>query len=155
MATTQPPQSTPMHRVKIWLREDIYQALQAHAAAERVSQSEIIRTAVVKHLGEEAAGQTAPWLADMLDAVLSRYFQGFPETLQRLVFSTYEAQSWNSSGFVKLLELTGDKNTESQNQRVAKMSNSIAEFADRKTAEFFQALNGPEELIEPDESTAE
>jgi len=145
------PQPTPMHRVKIWFREDTYQALQAKAARDGESQSEIIRRAVAKYLGEDTAGQAAPWLADMIDAVIAKYFQGFPEVLDRLVTATYEAQGWGNAEILKLLEATGDKDPKSQDQRAAKLAANIQTFARQQADEFFRTVAAPEEWIEPDE----
>jgi len=68
MSTAQP---SPMHRIKIWLREETYQALATKAEQTSTSQSAIVRRSVSRVLGEDAEEPSAPWLADMLDAVLS------------------------------------------------------------------------------------
>ena len=143
----------PMHELRIWLRESDYRTLKAKSEVDGESQSEIVRRAVSQYLGEDAAGQSAPWLADMLDAVLSRYFQGFPEVLNRLVVSTFEVQGWGHAEFLKLLEATGDKDPKSQDERAAKLVENIQTFARQQADEFFQTLAEPEELIEPDEPT--
>lgn len=148
MANVQP---TPMHRVKIWLREDTYQALQAKARASGDSQSEIVRQAVAQYLGEANAAAAAPWLASLLDAVLSRYFQGFPQTLDRLVAASFEQRSWAQSAYLRLLEAGGVKDPASQDQRVAALAEKVQAYARTQADDFFQSLATPEELIEPDE----
>ncbi len=140
------PKSVPMQRVKIWLPDDVYQALKAKSERDGTSQSEIAR-----HLGEDVAGQSAPWLADMIDAVLAKYFQGFPQVLDRLVVAAYEQRSWSQSELVKLIELTGDKDPRSQDTRVAKTADQITAYARRQADDFFQRLGQPEEMIEPPE----
>lgn len=110
-----------------------------------------VRDLVDRGLGMEAAQESAPWLADLLDAVLSRYFQGFPQTLDRLVMASFEQRKWAGTHFVRLIELIGDKSIDSQNQRVAKLTSQIQEWAKAQADDFFQSLAAPEELIEPDE----
>ncbi len=115
--------------------------------------AQAVRDLVNRGLGEDAAGQSAPWLADMIDAVLGKYFQGFPEVLDRLVTATFEAQGWGNAEFLKLLEIAGDKDPKSQDERAAKLVTNIQTFARQQANEFFQSLSAPEELIEPDEPT--
>lgn len=141
----------PMHELRIWIRESDYRALKTKAEGEGASQSKIVRQAVSNYLGEDAAGKSAPWLASLLDAVLSKYFAGFPEVLDRLVVATYAHHSWSTSQFAKLLELSGVKDPQAQDQRVSAIAEKIREYARRQADEFFQSLSAPEELIEPDE----
>ena len=145
------PSVEPKRELRVWLTESDYRALKAHADRLAVSQSEAVRQAVSKYLGEDAAGQSAPWLADMIDAVLGKYFQGFPQVLERLVESAFEQRSWSESSFLKLLEATGDKDQKSQDSRVAKARDHIAQYARTHADQFFQSLGQPDELIEPPE----
>ena len=148
MQTPIPP---PMQRVKVWLTESDYRALKAKAERDGISQSEAVRRAVARHLGEDAAGQSAPWLADMIDAVLAKYFQGFPQVLDRLVVGAFEQRSWSQTSFLKLLEATGVKDTQNQDERLAKAVSQITAHAREKADAFFQSLAEPEEFIEPPE----
>ena len=145
------PSVEPMRELRVWLRDSDYRALKAHADRQAVSQSEAVRQAVSKYLGEDAAGQSAPWLGDMIDAVLSKYFQGFPQVLERLVESAFEQRSWAQSSFLKLLEVAGDKDTKSQDARLEKIVGQIQNAATQKADQFFQSLGQPDELIEPPE----
>jgi len=139
----------PRHELRIWIREPDYQGLKSQADRDGLSLSEAGRQAIARHLGADAAGQAAPWLVDALDAVLSKYFQGFPEVLRRLVTATYEAEGWGNAEFLKLLEIAGDKDPKSQDQRAAKLATNIQAFARQRADEFFQTLAEPEEWIEP------
>lgn len=141
--------------LRIRIHESDYRALKTKADLNGVSQSEIVRRALTKYLGEEAAVESAPWLADMIDAVLSRYFQGFPQVLDRLVLSAFEEADWTNTQVLKLLELSGIKDPAAQDQRFETITTQIRAHAREKADEFFQALNGPEELIESDEPAAE
>ena len=139
----------PMRELRVWLRDSDYRALKAHAERIAISQSEAVRQAVAKYLGEDAAGQSAPWLADMIDAVLAKYFQGFPQVLEQLIAKTFALESWERTAMLKLIELTGDKDTKSQDARVAKTTGQIAAYAREQADKFFQSLGQPDELIEP------
>ncbi len=138
-----------MRELRIWLRDSDYRALKAHAERIAISQSEAVRQAVAKYLGEDAAGQSAPWLSDMIDAVLAKYFVGFPQVLDRLIEKAYALESWDRTALLKLIELTGDKDPRSQDTRVAKTADQITAYARRQADDFFQRLGQPEELIEP------
>ena len=141
----------PKHEIRAWVDESTYAALSAQAIQRKISKSEVVRQVLNRHLGEANAAAAAPWLESLLDAVLSKYFQGFPQTLDRLVAASFEQRKWAGTHFVRLIELTGDKNIESQDQRVAKLTSQIEDWARTKADDFFQTLTAPEELIEPDE----
>lgn len=144
--------SEPKHEIRAWVDESTYAALSAQAIQQKISKSEVIRQVLNRYLGEASAAAAAPWLASLLDAVLSKYFVGFPEVLDRLTVASFEQQKWAGSQYVRLIELTGDKNMESQNQRVAKLTSQIEDWARTKADDFFQSLSEPEELIEPDDA---
>lgn len=141
----------PKREIRAWVDESTYAALSAQAIQRKISKSEVVRQVLNRHLGEANAAAAAPWLESLLDAVLSRYFQGFPQTLDRLVVASYEQRKWAGTHFVRLIELIGDKSIDSQNQRVIQLTSQIEEWARAQADDFFQSLAGPEELIEPDE----
>jgi len=145
-------QPAAKRELRIWLRESDYRALKIKAEMDGSSQSEIARQAITRYLGEDAAEQSAPWLADMFDAILARYFQGFPAVLSHLVATSYEQHTWQTSQFAKLLELSGIKDATTQDQRTTDLAQKIRQHAQVLADQFFQELTLPEELIEPGET---
>jgi hypothetical protein len=145
--------SEPKHEIRAWVDESTYAALSARAAQQKISKSEVVRQVLNRHLGEANAAAASPWLESLLDAVLSKYFQGFPQTLDRLVAASYEQRSWAQSAYLRLLDVSGVKDPATQDQRVAALAEKVQAYAQTQADDFFQSLTAPEELIEPDEPT--
>lgn len=142
----------PMRELRVWLRESDYLAVKTKAAVDGVSQSELARQAIAKHIGEDAAGQSAPWLADMLDAVMSKYFQEFPQVLGRLVESAYEQREYSRSLILQTLKIGGEKDPVKLADRLEKLHENIVGHAHEKAAEFFEILSD-EQMIHRPEAT--
>jgi len=138
-------------QIRVWVTPETRAFLEQRAAQQGRALSEAACEMLEQSEAQLKAGEASPWLEGMLDAVLSKYFVGFPEVLDRLVVASYEQRQWAGSQYVKILELTGDKSVQSQDQRVAKLSGQIEDWARHKADELFQALATPEEFIAPDE----
>lgn len=146
------PESTiqPMRELRVWLRDSDYRALKAQAERDGLSQSEAVRQAVAKYLGEDAAGQSAPWLESMLDAVLAKYFQGFPQVLDRLVVGAFEQRHLSGTIFSKLIQVADhETDLRKQDERWTKLLDQVKPAARQQADEFFQSLSESSEFIEP------
>ena len=139
-------------QIRVWVSPETKAFLEQRAAQQGRALSEVACEMLEQSEAQLKVGEASPWLEGMIDAVLSKYFHGFPEVLDQLVMAAFEQRKWAGSEYVRLLELTGDKNIESQDQRVAKLSSQIQGWARSKADDFFQGLAGPEELIEPDDA---
>ena len=140
----------PMRELRVWLRESDYLAVKTKAAVDGVSQSELARQAIAKHLGEDAAGQSAPWLADMLDAVLAKYFQEFPRVLGQLVESAFEQREYARSLILQTLKIDGERDRDARADRLEKLHENITAHAHEKAADFFESLSDEQMIRRPE-----
>ena len=138
-------------QIRVWVSPETKAFLEQRAKQTGRAMSEVACEMLEQSEAQLKVGEASPWLESLLDAVLSKYFQGFPQTLDRLVAASFEQRKWAGTHFVRLIELIGDKNVDSQNQRVIKLTSQIEEWARTQADDFFQSLALPEELIEPDE----
>jgi len=143
--------SNAKEQIRAWVAPETKAFLEHKAEETGRALSEVACQMLEERAIQIKTGEVSPWLSDMIDAVLARYFQGFPEVLRRLVTASFEAEGWGNAEFLKLLEIAGDKDPKSQDQRAAKLATNIQAFARQRADEFFQALAEPEEWIEPQE----
>lgn len=125
--------------------------IQRYAEDHQITYTQAIRQLVHRSLGEDAAGQVAPWFESLLDAILAKYFHTIPATLDHLVEQSFAQQSWQRSTMGKLLELGGEKDSANRSARVVAISQKVDAYAMKKNADFYRAISDDRTLTDPDD----
>jgi hypothetical protein len=147
--------ATAKEQIRVWISPETKAFLEQRAEEGHRALSEVACQMLEEREVEIKTTEISPWLVDMLDAVLSKYLHGFSQILDRLVLSAFEEADWTNTQVLKLLEISGIKDPAAQDQRIAAITTQIRAHARAKADEFFQSLNGPEALIEPEFEPAE
>lgn len=128
------------HQMRTYFSAGEANRIQRYADDHNLTYTQAVRDLVRRGLGEDAAVSASAVLESLLDAILAKHFAALPRVLDRLVFAAIEERQWHSSEMAKLLELTGDRDPASQDQRIAKLQAKITAHVRELTDEFFAAV---------------
>lgn len=143
---------TDPQQMRTYFSPDEATRIQRYAEDHQITYAQAVRQLVAKGLGEEALTQGALWLESLSDAILAKYFQTIPTTLDHLVESTFAMQSWQRSTMAKLLEIGGEKDPANRAARVAALAQKVDAYAMEKHAEFYRTIGGDQTLTDSDEN---